>query len=214
MSGAEHEAAIAAFTAGLEAGGQDPEGLEGPATPDQIAAAEAALGVRLPPSFRAFLRVHNGGGVYDTSLYGVAAEDGFDLVRLNLRAREDEVPDHLVAFAATISGEVFCFDTSRGEDGEAPVMVIDAEEGKLIAVADHFLSFLQKLPRLEAELQTTRGPQPMTVPEWEDFLRREREKLRKLSRTPARELSMPDPEKVRSDLGGKIPVDPRHLKKD
>lgn len=207
-------AALQAFRDGLEPAGQDPEGLEGPASPDQVAAAEAALGVRLPPSFRAFLLSHNGGGVYDTSIYGVAAEDGFDLVRLNLRAREDEVPDHLVAFAATISGDVFCFDTSRGDRGESPVMVIDADEGKLVPIADDFLEWLEKLPRIDAELQTNRGPQPMTVGEWEDFLKREREKLRKLSQTPARELTMPDPEKVRADLGGKIPVDPRHLKKD
>ena len=52
----------------------------------------------------------------------------------------------------------------------------------------------------------------MTVEEWEGFLIRERAKLRRLSETPARELTMPDPEKVRADLDGKIPVDPRHLK--
>lgn len=206
--------ALQAFFDGLLPAGQDPEGLEGPASPDQVSAAEAALGVKLPASFRAFLLMHNGGGVHDTSLYGVAAEDGFDLVRLNLRSREDEVPEHLVAFAATISGDVFCFDTSRGEGGESPVLVVDADQGKLIPVADDFLEWLEKLPDLDAELQTTRGPQPMSVGEWEEFLRREREKLRKLSQTPARELTMPDPEKVRADLGGKIPVDPRHLKKD
>lgn len=207
-------ATLEAFRAGLERAGQDPEGLEPPATTDQIAAAEAALGVSLPPSFRAFLLAHNGGGVYDTSIYGVAVEDDFDLVRINLRARQEELPDHLIAFAATLSHDVFCFDTSRGLGGESPVMVIDADEGKLLPVADNFLAWLEKLPRLDAELQTTRGPQPMTVSEWEEFLRREREKLRRLSRTPARELTMPDPEKVRADLGGKIPVDPRHLKKD
>lgn len=209
------QAAIATFRADLEGAGQDPEGLEGPATPDQVSAAEAALGVKLPVSFRAFLLTNNGGGVYDTSIYGVAADDGFDLVKLNLRAREDEVPDHLVAFAATISGDVFCFDTSRPDaDADCPVVVIDADEGKLVPVALDFVEWLDKLPRLEAELANTRGPQPMSVQEWEEFLVREREKLRKLSRTPARELTMPDPEKIRADLGGKIPVDPRHLKKD
>jgi hypothetical protein len=211
----ETRAAITAFEAELAKTGQDPEGLEAPATHDQVAAAEAALGVKLPPSYKAFLLAHNGGGVYDTSFYGVAAEDGFDLVRLNLRAREDEVPDHLVAFASTISGDVFCFDVSRARpDGECPVLLLDADEGQLIAAAATFLEWLEKLPRLDSELASQRGPQPMTIQEWEEFLKREREKLRKLSRTPARELTMPDPEKVRADLGGKIPVDPRHLKKD
>lgn len=206
--------ALAAFRAALEEAGQDPDNLEGPASPDQLAAAERALGVALPAPFKAFLLAHNGGGAFDTSIYGVGAEDGFDLVRLNLRAREDEVPKNLVAFAATISGDVFVFDTDRAKDGDAPVLLLDAEEGQLVAVASTFLEWLERLPRLETELQSARGPQPMTVEEWEGFLRREREKLRKLSRTPARELTMPDPEKIRADLGGKIPVDPRHLKKD
>jgi hypothetical protein len=52
----------------------------------------------------------------------------------------------------------------------------------------------------------------MSVDEWEEFLKREREKLRRLSKTPARDIPMPDPETARQDLGGKIPVDPRHLK--
>lgn len=210
----EIAAAIRKFRADLEKAGQDADSLEGPAPNDQVAAAEAALGVTLPASYKAFLLAHNGGGVYDTSLYGVGGEEGFDLVRLNQRAREDDVPEHLVAFAATISGDLFCFDTSRDEAGDAPVLVIDADEGKLLPVAASFLEWLDKLPRLEEELANQRGPQPMTVGEWEEFLKREREKLRKLSRTPARDLSMPDPEKIRADLGGKIPVDPRHLKKE
>ena len=71
---------------------------------------------------------------------------------------------------------------------------------------------MRKLPTLEQELAEARGPQPMTVEEWEAFVARERAKLRTLSKTPARELPMPDPETSRQDLGGKIPVDPRHLK--
>src|SRR5207248_2856552 len=98
------------------------------------------------------------------------------------------------------------------DDGEAPVVLIDIEEGRQIDAATSLLDWLQKLPTLEQELAEARGPQPMSVEEWEAFVARERAKLRVLSKTPARDLPMPDPETSRQDLGGKIPVDPRHLK--
>lgn len=209
----EHEMAVASFEAGLEEHGANPDGLDPPAKPEHMDAAEAALGVKLPPAFRTFLRHHNGGSVYDTSLYGVGTDDGFDLAVLNLRAREDDLPEHLVAFAATSQGDVYCFDTSRQDpQQDCPVVLLDVDEGQVVHVAQGFVEWLERLPALEQELTESRGPQPMSISEWESFLTRERAKLRKLSQTPARDLTMPDPEKVRADLGGKIPVDPRHLK--
>lgn len=188
--------------------------LEGPATPEQLTEAERALQVTLPPLFRRFLLTWNGGTAHDTSVFGVGAlEDDLDLVGFNERARREELPTHLLAFASAPSGDVYCFDLSdRDEDGESPVVLLDVEDGQVYPVSISFDDWLEQLPHLEQEPPEQRGPQPMSVPEWEAFLCREREKLRRLSRTPARELSMPDPEKVRADLGGKIPVDPRHLK--
>ncbi len=214
---AEQDAAFAAafeaFRAALRESDPDLEGLEEPAAESALAAAEATLGLSLPPSFRAFLRAHNGGSAHDTSIYGVGDEEGYDLARLNLRGREEGLPEHLVGFAATLGGDVYCFDTSEGgEGGEHPVALLDVQQGQVIPACRTFLEWLERLPSLEDELHEQRGPQPMTVDEWEAFLVREREKLRKLSKTPARELTMPDPEAVRADLGGKIPVDPRHLK--
>lgn len=209
--------ALDAFVEGLKA--QDPalEGLRGPAEAAQIAAAERALQVTLPSSYKAFLLKHNGAAAHDTSIYGVGIgeddEEALDLTVMNLKAREDELPAQFLAFAATLSGDSYCFDVSSlDEDGECPVLLLDQDEGHLVAVCGTFGEWLERLPGLEAELQGTRGPQPMTVEEWEQFLVRERAKLRKLSRTPAREIAMPDPERVRADLAGKIPVDPRHLK--
>src|SRR5207248_680231 len=130
---------------------------------------------------------------HEACIYGVGTGDEFDLVDLNERARQDDLPDHLLAFAATIQGEVYCFDLSRLEaDGEAPIVLIDIEEGRQIEAAPSFHEWLKKLPNLEQELAEARGPQPMTVEEWEAFVARERAKLRQLSRTPARDLPMPD----------------------
>lgn len=205
--------AFDAFAAALKDQDPDLDGLEVGAEEAAVASAEAQLSVKLAPSHRAFLGRWNGGSAYDTSLYGVGNQDGYDLALLNLRGREEGLPAHLLGFAATITGDVYCFDTSAAnEDGEFPVSLIDIEEGLVIPACKDFLEFLGRLPNLEKELAAARGPQPMTVDEWEAFVAREREKLRRLAKTPARDLRMPDPEKVRSDLGGKIPVDPRHLK--
>lgn len=192
----------------------DLEGLEAPAEPDAIETAEEMLSIKLPPGFRTFLELSNGGTFFKTTVYGVDTDDEFDLVEVNLNDREEGLPDHLLAFGNTLSGHIFVFDLSRADDrGEAPVFLLDPEDGTLSAVAASFTGLLDRLPRLESDLGEQKGPQPMTVEEWEAFLTREREKLRKLSKTPAKDLTMPDPEKVRADLGGKIPVDPRHLKR-
>ncbi|RMG19171.1 MAG: SMI1/KNR4 family protein [Planctomycetota bacterium] len=205
-----HDELFAAFEEAAREG--DPE-WNPPADGAALDAAERALGVRLPAAYKAFLQRHNGGLVFDTTLYGVGCEDeGSDLVVLNERGREEGLPAHLVGFAATLTGDVYCFNTDEGEGDDHPVSLIDIEEGQVIPACENFAEWLERLPVLEQQLAEARGPQPMTVEEWEEFLRRERAKLRKLSQTPARELRMPDPEQVRADLGGKIPVDPRHLK--
>ncbi|HBP20838.1 MAG TPA: hypothetical protein DEA08_23985 [Planctomycetes bacterium] len=207
--------AVFAFVQRLEATG-DPDlyHLEEAASEEQIAQAETVLEVTLPASYKAFLRAHNGGSAWDTSLYGVSCEDGYDLAVLNVRGRQEGLPEHLIGFAATITGDVWCFDISQADedDAEAPVALIDIQQGQVIPAARDFLEFIDRLPDIEKELNDQRGPQPMTIEEWEEFLTRERAKLRKLSQTPARELRMPDPEEVRAELAGKIPVDPRHLK--
>lgn len=219
MSEEAFSAAINAFVDRLEVAGEpDDYDLRPPATEAQVAAAEAVLGTKLPPSFRAFLCAHNGGSAWETSLYGVGCddedEDHYDLAVLNVRGRQEGLPDHLIGFASTLNGDVWCFDVSErdGDAGEAPIVLIDVQQGQVIPAAPGFVTFLARLPDLEQELAEARGPHPMTISEWEGFVTRERAKLRKLSKTPARELRMPDPEEVRSELAGKIPVDPRHLK--
>jgi hypothetical protein len=209
------KAAIEAFETRLaDLGDPDLFELEPPASAEDIQAAEDALELMLPPSYKAFLALHNGGSVWDTSLYGVSSDDGYDLAVLNVRGRQEGLPEHLVGFAATITGDVWCFDTSAMDEDtfESPVALIDVQQGQVIPGAKGFLEFIERLPDLERELSEQRGPQPMSIEEWEEFVTRERAKLRRLSSTPAAKLRMPDPEEVRAELAGKIPVDPRHLK--
>lgn len=201
------------FVESVRAKDPELEGLERGARRETIEEAERALNEGLPPLFKRFLLKWNGGTAHETCVYGVGTHDEYDLVDLNKRARENDIPDHLIGFAATVVGDVYCFDGSRRRaDGDCPIVLLDPEEGEAIEAAEGFSDWLARLPNLEREVSEARGPQPMTVDEWELFLRREREKLRMLSRTPARDLPMPDPETARGNLGGKIPVDPRHLK--
>ena len=209
----EEDSPFAEFFSQLRALDPQLDGLEPAASEAQLEACEMALGRSMPPLFRRFLRLHNGGSMYETTVYGAATEDAFDLALMNLRVREDGHPERLVAFASTLSGDLYCFDMdSADDDGEAPVVLMDVEEGQTFAVCSGFETWLDRLPTLETEIAESRGPQPMSIEEWESFLNRERAKLRRLSKTPAKELTMPDPERVRAELNGKIPVDPRHLK--
>jgi len=140
----------------------DPEldGLEPPATAEAVDAVETQLSIKLPPSFSLWLQHYNGGTLYNTTIYGIEADDDFDLAEVNLRDRDEGLPTHLVAFANALSGDVYCFDTSLADDaGEAPVFLLDPEEGTLASVAASFNSWLERLPRLEAELAEVRGPQ-------------------------------------------------------
>ncbi len=202
------EEAFDIFGAGWEEEGD----LKAPASQAQIAEAEALMQSSLPGCYQSFLLRWNGGLVSNTQLFGIAQGEGGDLVKANTEDRPDGLPPHLICFAASL-GALYCFDTSQAEeDGECPVLLIELQQGQVIPWRDSFGEWLDGILMQERELNERRGPQPMTLEEWESFLSRERAKLRRLSKTPASELSMPDPEEVRADLEGKIPVNPMHLK--
>jgi hypothetical protein len=190
------------------------EGLEPPASDSDITTAEKRLSFTFPEDFRNFLGYWNGGSVHEVCVYGVGSEDEFDIVEFNKRSHSEDFPKEFIAFASTVVGDIFCFQRDWGEEDEqeSPVFLYDAENGTAVETAESFLSWLEHLPSLEHDITDTQQPQPMTVDEWETFLTRERAKLRMLSKTPAKDLSMPDPDAIRAELKNKIPVDPRHLK--
>ena len=188
------------------------EGLEPPASKGDVLAAEKRLAFSLPEDFRDFLSYWNGGSVHEVCIYGVGTEDEFDIVEFNKSAHSEDFPKEFVAFASTVVGDIFCFQRDSSEEGEAPVFLYDAENGTAVETAESFLDWLEHLPSMEQDISDAQQPQPMSVEEWESFLERERAKLRKLSKTPAKDLFMPDPDAIRAELKNKIPVDPRHLK--
>lgn len=121
---------------------ENPCEIAGPVPEAAISAAEEALGVTFPPSYRTFLRTFGGiaipahlGVVHD--FVGVAASDttngdaSDDVVHRTLTARiERNLGDHLVVVGMGAQfQEWFCLDVSRPTAaGEYPVLLYDARE--------------------------------------------------------------------------------------
>jgi hypothetical protein len=114
--------------------------ISGPVPEAAISAAEEALGVTFPPSYRSFLRTFGGiaipphlGVVHD--FVGVdQAVDDRDVVRRTLAARaERKLAEHLVVVGMGAQyQEWFCLDVSRpSAAGEYPVLLFDARENAL-----------------------------------------------------------------------------------
>lgn len=115
--------------------------ITGPVPETAIAAAEEALGVTFPPSYRTFLRTFGGiaipshlGIVHD--FVGVATDAqatniNDDVVRRTLSARsERRLGEHLVVVGMGAQyQEWFCLDVSReAPNGEYPVVMFDARD--------------------------------------------------------------------------------------
>lgn len=84
-----------------------------------LQAAEVHLGKALPQSYRSFLKVSDGGRIGDLLILGTP----------ELKCiRTDALPSHLIPFhPVSMSGDFECFDTSRENDGELPVVWYLAE---------------------------------------------------------------------------------------
>ncbi len=117
--------------------------IAGPAPETAISAAEEALGVTFPPSYRHFLRTFGGiaipphlGVVHD--FVGVpsspSAEAANDVVHRTLEARaQRKLADHLVVVGMGAQyQEWFCLDASKPRaNGEYPVLLFDARDNAL-----------------------------------------------------------------------------------
>ena len=127
---------------------ENPCEIAGPVPESAISAAEEALGVTFPPSYRTFLRTF--GGIAIPAHLGVvhqfvgvspsngdpasAPEAQSDVVRRTLAARaERKLADHLVVVGLGAEfQEWFCLDASRPRpNGEYPVLLYDAKDNAL-----------------------------------------------------------------------------------
>jgi hypothetical protein len=126
---------------------ENPVKISGPAPEAAISAAEEALGVIFPPSYRSFLRtwggialpthlgiVHDFVGVARVASEAEPAHVGDDVVGRTLKAREERrLGEHLVVVGMGAQyQEWFCLDVSRPlPNGEYPVLMYDARDNAL-----------------------------------------------------------------------------------
>ncbi len=118
---------------------ENPVQIAGPVSEAQITAAEEALGVTFPPSYRTFLRTFGGlvipphlGIVHD--FMGVVQEPTQDVVQRTLTARiERKLAENLVVVGLGAQyQEWFCLDVSReNAAGEYPVVMFDAKDNSV-----------------------------------------------------------------------------------
>jgi len=108
--------------------------IAGPVPEDAIDAAELALGVTFPPSYRTFLRTF--GGIAIPPHLGIVHDfvGTTDVVSRTLAARaERKLAENLVVVGMGAQfQEWFCLDVSRTNAiGEAPVLMFDARDNAL-----------------------------------------------------------------------------------
>lgn len=117
--------------------------MSGPVCEEEIRAAERALGVPLPRSYRAFLHKYGAGTLHLYEVFGIC-RDGLwgDIVMMN-QLGPRTLPNHFVKFTPDVGDYAYYLDTSRmNEDNECPIVAFGpGEEGRV--VADSFLEFLR-----------------------------------------------------------------------
>jgi hypothetical protein len=129
-------------------------------TEEAIAKAEAALGRKFPPSFRAWLLENNGHNIEGVSVFPVMDPrdprmtwDSIDRQFRDcwtswLSNFDDEGRDftHLLPFADYGTGDYYCFDYSRSDShGETPVVRWSHETGDTDNRAESFSEFAIKV---------------------------------------------------------------------
>lgn len=114
----------------------------GAANESRIGAAELALSVAFPHSYRAFLRLYGAGVIHFHDIFGITDSDlWIDVVQANI-TRPHGLAHHYVWFTGDAPDSAFYLDTARRDGrGECPVVARDPET--LVVIADSFLDFLR-----------------------------------------------------------------------
>jgi hypothetical protein len=128
-----------------KAGGGD---FVGPRPESLVARAEAALGLRFPPSYRQFLLELGAGDIAGFEVYGVVDEEfGIarvpDAIALTLDARRSGLDPRYILIGTLGDGSHDCLDTVHlGPGGEAPVVQLSSEFEDPVTLADSFGEYL------------------------------------------------------------------------
>jgi antitoxin YobK len=119
-----------------------------------VAHAEDALGVKFPPTYRAFVKELGAGDIAGEEFYGVI-DDNFESsgvpngIWLTLHERTDSgLPPELVVVYTDVEGNYYALDTGRdGDSGEHPLVLwgpgVSQAGDELETVAGDFGEFLR-----------------------------------------------------------------------
>jgi len=119
----------------------------GPRSPELVATAESALGVRFPPTYRRFLLELGAGDIAGESFYGVIGADFVhsrvpDGIWLTLDERRNGLPIPLVIVSSSGDGIWYALDTSRTDaSGESPVVALSLPGSPPKQIASDFGAF-------------------------------------------------------------------------
>ena len=128
-----------------KAGGGD---FAGPKAEALVARAEAALGLRFPPSYRQFLLELGAGDVGGFEVYGVVDDDYDnprvpDAIALTLEARRSGLDRRYVMIGTLGDGSHDCLDTGHPDaSGEVPVVQLSSDYEDPVTLADSFGEYL------------------------------------------------------------------------
>lgn len=114
---------------------------------EAIAGAETDLGLRLPPSYRWWLRNYGGGQIGGDIVYGIDEEsDGRADIRELVKSDGERSLQSCRQLTICIGNEEsFCVDLSCLDDeGESPVLWVDGDSGGAYPYASSFAAFLER----------------------------------------------------------------------
>lgn len=121
--------------------------LSGPASDDEILAAEKELRLRFPRSYRAFLSRHGSGQGPGYEIFGIPRDRVWgDVVMMNQLGPRPRAR-HFLKIASTAGGRSFFLDVARtGADQECPVVTLGPDDEQATVVASTFHEFLRAAP--------------------------------------------------------------------
>ena len=128
-----------------KAGGGD---FVGPKPESLVARAEAALGLRFPPSYRQFLLELGAGDIAGFEVYGLIDDDFEDArvpdaIALTLEARKSGLDARYILIGTLGDGSHDCLDSGHPDaSGEVPVVQLSSEYEDPVTLADSFGEYL------------------------------------------------------------------------
>jgi hypothetical protein len=132
-------------------GNPDDVFLFGPVADELIAAAEHALGLQFPGSYKSFLRHFGCGDIFGIEFYGIADEDDAEglpnVVWVTGEMRRANLPMNFVPVADGGDGFIYVLNTAEMQDGECPVLLWDEVRFEIVEAFTDFGAFLYEMIR-------------------------------------------------------------------